>query len=218
MNLKRSRLSVQQRERLLEHFVAGTPARTAAELVGVNRNTATHFYHRLRELIANRLERVSPFALQCPSPGSESSGGDRQNGGATSDGQRRLLVLGVFVRGGKVYTALLRSAQAESALASLRMSANAEAIVHVETFELSALLDLGGRRQPQRRRGRVSQPRASIGCAQNFQSQLRRNLRKYNGVPLHHLLLFLKECEWRFNYGSPRRLLEILGRWLCEPR
>lgn len=35
MRLKRSKLSEKQSARLLEHFVAGTPARTAADLAGV---------------------------------------------------------------------------------------------------------------------------------------------------------------------------------------
>lgn len=56
MRLKRSKLSEKQSARLLEHFVAGTPARTAAELVGVNKNTAVLYYHRLREIIAARIE------------------------------------------------------------------------------------------------------------------------------------------------------------------
>lgn len=38
---RRSRLPVSIQKRLPEHFVASTPARSAAELVGVNRNTAT---------------------------------------------------------------------------------------------------------------------------------------------------------------------------------
>ena len=57
MRLRRSRLTHRQTERLLEHFVAGTPARAAAQLVGVNRNTARLFYHHLREIIAQRLGR-----------------------------------------------------------------------------------------------------------------------------------------------------------------
>jgi len=61
MKLRNSRLNSAQTRRLLEHFVAGTTARTAAELIGVNRNTATHFYHRLRKLIAARLERTGPL-------------------------------------------------------------------------------------------------------------------------------------------------------------
>ncbi|MEL7018862.1 MAG: hypothetical protein AAGL18_09070 [Pseudomonadota bacterium] len=55
MRLKHSKLSDFQTNRLLEHYVAGTPARTAALLVGVNRNTVTQFYHRLRCIIAQRL-------------------------------------------------------------------------------------------------------------------------------------------------------------------
>ncbi|MEM1116851.1 MAG: IS1595 family transposase, partial [Bacteroidota bacterium] len=39
------------------------------------------------------------------------------------------------------------------------------------------------------------------------------HLRKYNGVPKVHFELFLKECEWRFNYGSPRELLKTLRHW-----
>ena len=35
--------------------MAGVPARIAALLVGVNRHTATLFYHKLREVIAARL-------------------------------------------------------------------------------------------------------------------------------------------------------------------
>lgn len=34
-----------------------------AETVGVNRRTATLFYHKLRELIAARLEAEAPFSV-----------------------------------------------------------------------------------------------------------------------------------------------------------
>ena len=44
--------------RLIEHFVACTTARCAAALVGVNRKTAAYYCHRLREVIAYRLELV----------------------------------------------------------------------------------------------------------------------------------------------------------------
>jgi len=36
----------------MEHFVAGTTARCAADLVGVNIKTAAFYFHRLREIIA----------------------------------------------------------------------------------------------------------------------------------------------------------------------
>jgi transposase len=40
---RKSRLPKRKIEKLMEHFVAGTTARTAAALVEVNRNTATVF-------------------------------------------------------------------------------------------------------------------------------------------------------------------------------
>ena len=54
---------------------------------------------------------------------------------------------------------------------------------------------------------------AHINGIENFWAQAKRHLRKYNGVPTGHFELFLKECEWRFNYGSPRELLKTLRRW-----
>lgn len=52
---RKSRMTIRQQNRLLEHFVAGTTARAVAELVGVQRTTAIKFYHRLRQLIASKL-------------------------------------------------------------------------------------------------------------------------------------------------------------------
>ena len=38
-------------------------------------------------------------------------------------------------------------------------------------------------------------------------------LRKYNGIPRENFYLFLKKCEFRFNYGSPKQQLVQLKIW-----
>ena len=48
---RKSRLLPSIQKRLLEQFAAGVSARTAAELVGINRNTAILYFHKLREII-----------------------------------------------------------------------------------------------------------------------------------------------------------------------
>ena len=53
-----------------------------------------------------------------------------------------------------------------------------------------------------------------INGIENFWNQAKRHLRKYNGTPKHHSHLFLKECEWRFNAGSPKQLLRQLKQWI----
>ena len=52
-------------EELIKYFCAGVPARAAAEVSGVNRNTAILLYHKLREVILDALARAaSPLGVQ----------------------------------------------------------------------------------------------------------------------------------------------------------
>ncbi len=51
-SMRKSRLSHYKQDRLTEHFVSGSTARTAASLCGVNRKTAAFYFLRLREIIA----------------------------------------------------------------------------------------------------------------------------------------------------------------------
>ena len=59
--LNRSEVNYKQ-QRLIELFIAGSTARTAASLAGVNRKTAVTYFHRLRELIYQYDNSVEKFA------------------------------------------------------------------------------------------------------------------------------------------------------------
>ena len=52
-----------------------------------------------------------------------------------------------------------------------------------------------------------------INGIENFWNQAKRVLRKYNGIDRKSFPLFLKECEFRFNFGTPSRQLKILRDW-----
>jgi transposase len=58
---RRSKIRGYQQRKLLELYVGGVPARTAAELAGVNRNTATLYYQKVRQIIALEMLEYSPF-------------------------------------------------------------------------------------------------------------------------------------------------------------
>ena len=45
MRMRKSRLSKEKQERLMGHFVSGSTARCASELVNMNKNTATYIFH-----------------------------------------------------------------------------------------------------------------------------------------------------------------------------
>jgi transposase-like protein len=105
MRLKRSKLGEKQSVRLLEHFVAGTPARTAADLVGVNKNAAVLYYHRLREIIAARVEDESPISGEVEIDESYFGGYRRGKRGRAATG--KVPVFGILKRGGRVYTKMI---------------------------------------------------------------------------------------------------------------
>ena len=52
-----------------------------------------------------------------------------------------------------------------------------------------------------------------INGIENFWNQAKRFLRKYNGIDRKSFPLFLKECEFRFNFGTPSQQLKILRDW-----
>jgi transposase len=59
--MRKSRFAWAVPRRLIEDFVSGSTARTAASLVGVNKNTAALYFHRLREIIAQESEEAAPL-------------------------------------------------------------------------------------------------------------------------------------------------------------
>jgi transposase len=59
MYIKHCKLSRSEQLGFLEYFVAGTPARTAADLLGIHRNSAIRFFLKLREKIAIKQQNRS---------------------------------------------------------------------------------------------------------------------------------------------------------------
>ena len=52
-----------------------------------------------------------------------------------------------------------------------------------------------------------------INGIENFWNQAKRVLHKFNGIDRKSLPLFLKECEFRFNFGTPSQQLKTPQRW-----
>ena len=52
-----------------------------------------------------------------------------------------------------------------------------------------------------------------INGIENFWNQAKRQLRKFNGIPKHNFVLYLKECEWRFNHSGFKSKKRQLKQW-----
>ena len=217
MTRRRSRLPRATQRRLIEHFVAGTTARTAADLVGVNKNTAALYYHKLRETIAERIAGESPFAGEVEID--ESYFGGHRKGKRGRGAAGKVVVFGILKRGGKVYTAVPSDLKRATLFPIIRQQVAPDSVVYTDGLSVYAALDVSGfaHYRIDHGEGYVSYGAngrvAHINGIENFWSQAKRHLRRYNGIPKAHFELFLKECEWRFNYGQPRELLKTLLNW-----
>ena len=207
--MRKSRLSRHKQERLIEHFVAGTTARTAAALVGVNKNTAAYYFQRLRELIYEMTEKVSPFSGEVEVD--ESYFGGRRKGKRGRGAKGKVPVFGLLKRGGKVYTKIIPDAKAATLMPIIRQRILPDSIVYTDSWRSYNVLDVSEFKHYRINHSNLFADKNNhINGIENFWNQAKRHLRIFNGVHRAHFHLYLKECEWRFNHPDPKSQLRQL--------
>jgi transposase len=214
MALSRCRISEIQQFKLLELFVAQSTARTAADLVGVHRNSAALYYHKLRQHIALRMAESEPelAVFECD----ESYFGGIRKGKRGRGAAGKVCVFGILKRGGKVYALPVADATSQPLLTALKTRVKADSVVYTDSLASYNILDVSGfkHRRVNHSKTFVNRRGNHINGIENFWNQSKRVLRKYNGIPRKNFFLFLKECEFRFNYGTPKQQLATLRQWL----
>lgn len=211
---RKSRLTARKQGRLLEHFVAGTTARAAGELVGVQSNTAIGFYMRLRKLIASKLPS---YELCGEVEADESYFGGVRKGKRGRGAGGKVAVFGLLKRGGKVYTAIVPNARTETLLPIIQERVCPDSIVYTDAFRAYNALDVSEFHHRRINHSlRFAEHGNHINGIENFWNQAKRHLRRFNGIKQENFHWFLKECEWRFNGGNHKSLQKQLKYWLKQ--
>jgi transposase len=215
MSRRRCKIRSYKQSKLLELFVAGVPARTAAELAGIHRHSATLFYHKIRDMIACELEDESPFDDEVEVDESYFGGVRKGTRGRGAAG--KVPVFGILKRGGKVYTKVIADASGSTLIPIIERKVLPDSIVYSDSWAGYNLLDVSGFHHQRVNHSETyvdgENRRNHINGIENFWNQAKRHLRKYNGIPKEHFPLFLKECEFRFNFGSASEQLDTLKKW-----
>lgn len=128
--MRKSRLSKRIQDKLIEHFVGGTMARCAAELVCVNRKTAAYYYQRLREIIAHHLEPESLEIFDGEIEVDESYFGSTRKGKRGRGAAGKIPVFGLLKRGGRVYTKIIPDASSTTLLPIIERKVTPDSIVY----------------------------------------------------------------------------------------
>ena len=211
---RKSRLLPSIQIDLIRQFVAGVPARTAAELTGVNRNTAILFFHKLREVVAAKLAEEAPF-LDGEVEVDESYFGGARKGKRGRGAAGKVPVFGLLKRGGKVHTVMIPDAKSLTLMGIMRERIRPDSIVYTDSFRSYDVLDVSEFHHHRINHSELfADAHNHINGIENFWNQAKRHMRRYNGIPKSHFHLFLKECEWRFNYRPASKLLNTLQNWV----
>ena len=216
MGLKYSKLSPRQTGELLKLFVAGATARTAADLVGVHRNTAALFFAKVRAVIAAHQERVMADAFDGPVEIDESYFGGHRKGKRGRGAAGKVAVFGILKRGGTVFAQMIADCGRATLVPIVRRRVTPDSVVYSDSWSGYDTLSVEGYQHERINHDAelVAEGGRHINGIENFWNQAKRHLRKFNGVPKASFPLFLQECVWRFNAGTAREQLDSLRKLL----
>ena len=213
--MRKSRLSQYKQRRLVEHFVAGTTARCAANLCGVNRKTAAYYFHRLREIIAYELEQDEQEVFAGEIEVDESYFGGKRKGKRGRGAGGKIPVFGLLKRGGKVYTKIIPNASSKVLYPIIERKVVPDSIVYSDCWRGYNVLDTSEFKHYRINHSKLfANGHNHINGIENFWNQAKRHMRKFNGVPKAYFGLYLKECEWRFNNSDPLTQKRLLNQWV----
>ena len=214
MKISHCRLLKKIQLRLLEFFVLEVTARSAADILGIQPNSAALFYRKIREVTAYHLEQESHEIFDDVVELGESYFGGVRKGKPGRGAAGKVAVFGILKRGGKVYTKVVGDTKSETLIPLITRKIAPDSIVYTDCYRSYNALDVSHFYHERINHSTLfAQGKNHINGIENFWNQAKRVLRKYNGILKESFPLFLKQCEFRFNYGTPKQQLKILKSW-----
>ncbi|MBR7229460.1 transposase [Neisseria meningitidis] len=198
MKITHCKLKKKVQKELLRFFVLEVTARSAADILGIHPNSAALFYRKIRTVINHHLALAADEVFEGSVEPDESDFGGRRKGRRGRGAAGKVVVFGILKRNGRVYTVVVNNAKSETLLPVIKKKIMPDSgFIH---YRINHSKEFADRQN-------------HINGIENFWNQAKRVLRKYNGIDRKSFPLFLKECEFRFNFGTPSQQLKILRDW-----
>jgi transposase len=215
MKITHCKLKKKDQTKLLEYFVLEVTARSAANMLEIQPNSAVLFYNKIRKIILWNVEQDSKECFAGEVELDESYFGGKRKGKRGRGASGKVVVFGLLKRGGRVYTKIITDTKANTLMPIIRDKVVPDSIVYTDCYKSYNALDVSEFHHFRINHSThfAEQKFNHINGIENFWNQAKRVLRKYNGIPKENFYLFLKECEFRFNYGSPKEKFKTLKKW-----
>lgn len=214
MKITRCKLNKKTQRKLLEFFIAEVTARTAADLLGIQPNSAALCYKKIRQVIMFHLDQDAIERFEGLIELDESYFGGSRKGKRGRGAAGKVIVFGLLKRHGKVYTIIVPDTKSITLMPVITKKITPDSIVYTDHWHSYNALDVAGFSHYRiNHSSHFADGQNHINGIENFWNQAKRILRKYNGIDRNAFPLFIKECEFRFNYGSPKQQLKTLLNW-----
>src|SRR5665647_1671245 len=214
MKIRRCKLLKKQKLRLLEFFVLEVTARSAADILGIQPNTAMLFYKKIRQVISHHVELQAHEIFDGAVELDESYFGGVRKGKRGRGAAGKVVVFGILKRGGKVFTKVVNDTKTVTLMPLITRKVAPGSVFYTDFYRSYNTPDVSDfHHQRINHSALFAIGKNHINGIENFWNQAKRVLRKYNGILKESFPLFLKKCEFRFNYGTPKQQLKILKEW-----
>ncbi|WP_075631173.1 IS1595 family transposase [Glaesserella parasuis] len=208
MKITHCKLKKSIQKKLLEFFVLEVTARSAADLLVIQPNSAIPFYRKIREVnLALEADEVFDGQIELDESYFDGTRKGKRGRGAVG----KTAVFGLLKRDGKVYTVVVPNIQSATLLPIIREKVKPDSIVYTDFYRSYDVLDVSEFNHFRINHStHFAEKQNHVNGIENFGNQAKRHLRKFNGIPKAHFELYLKECEWRFNHGNLKSQISIL--------
>ena len=119
---------------MLEFFVLEVTARSAADLLGIQANTAILFYTKVRRIISFHLEQQASEVFDGCLELDESYFGGVRKGKRGRGAAGKVVVFGILKRGGKVYTAVVGDTKSTTLMPVITHKIAPDRVVYTDSY------------------------------------------------------------------------------------
>ncbi|MDO5651275.1 MAG: IS1595 family transposase [Moraxella sp.] len=214
MKITHCKLSKKTQIKLLEFFVLEVTAKTAVDLLNIQHNSAALFYHKIRLVIEYNLALESNTLFDGEVELDESYFGGVRKGKRGRGAAGKTPVFGLLKRHDRVYTVVVKDTKQATLMPIITSKIKPDSVVYTDSYKSYNVLDVNDFVHFKVNHSKeFANNHNHIKAQESFWLQAKRILRKYNGIDKKNFHLFIKECEFRFNYGTPSQKLKTLGIW-----
>lgn len=181
-------------------FYQQQPAYRVAADLGVDYQTVSRVYQRLREAIYHVAE-LEAGKLKGEIEIDEAYFGGRRKGKRGRGAAGKSIVFGLLERDGRVYTKVVESVTADELMTHIRTHTRKGSVYYTDTFRsYNSLKRLGKHHRLNHGKAFAYHGKNHINGIEGFWSYAKHILYNYRGVSKYHFPMYLKEVEYRFNH------------------